>query len=253
MSLAAKKELLLPASAAPLQVFNTVSSFREWRQNAYEARKSVGLVATMGALHEGHLSLGMNPPLSHDASTVFDLLKVRRSLAENDLTVMSIFVNPAQFAPNEDLANYPRTLPEDLRVLTALSMSVPNPSSPELSVTRRASAVFVPTASEMYPSGISQDVRAQRGTFVEVKGYGHQMEGQSRPTFFRGVATVVTKLFNVIEVIRITSSRYALISMIPQCSQPTPILVKRTYNKHCYSGDFAKIFYSPIQIPNISI
>lgn len=252
MSLAAKKEFLLPAPAA-LQVFNTVASFREWRQKAYEARKSVGFVATMGALHEGHLSLGTNPPLSNNASTVFDLLEVRRSLAENDLTVMSIFVNPAQFAPNEDLANYPRTLPEDLRVLTALSLSVPNPSSPEHSVTRRASAVFVPTASEMYPSGISQDVTAQRGTFVEVKGYGHQMEGQSRPTFFRGVATVVTKLFNVIEVIRITSSWYTLISMILQCSPPTPILVKRTYNKHFSSGDFAKIFYSHIQIPNISM
>lgn len=166
---------------APLQVLDTVKSFREWRKKAYEERKSVGFVATMGALHEGHLSL------------------VRRSLTENDLTVLSIFVNPAQFAPSEDLASYPRTLPEDLRVLKALSVSVPDSSSPELSVTRTASAVFLPTASEMYPSGISQDVDVQRGTFVEVKGYGHQMEGRSRPTFFRGVATVVTKLFNVIE------------------------------------------------------
>jgi pantoate--beta-alanine ligase len=129
-----------------------------------------------------------------------DLIKVRRSLTENDLTVMSIFVNPAQFAPHEDLASYPRTLPEDLGVLTALSVSVPDPSSPELSVTRKASAVFAPIASEMYPSGINQDVAAQKGTFVEIKGYSHQMEGQSRPTFFRGVATVVTKLFNVIQV-----------------------------------------------------
>jgi pantoate--beta-alanine ligase len=120
-------------------------------------------------------------------------------LVENDLTVISIFVNPAQFAPHEDLASYPRTLPEDLRVLTALSVSVRNPSLPDLSITRKASAVFVPTASEIYPSGISQDIDAQKGTFVEVKGYGHQMEGQSRPTFFRGVATVVTKLFNIIE------------------------------------------------------
>lgn len=116
---------------------------------------------------------------------------------------MSIFVNPAQFAPSEDLASYPRTLPEDLRLLTALSVSVPNTSSPELSVTRKASAVFVPTPSEMYPSGISQDVDAQKGTFVEVKGYSHQIEGQSRPTFFRGVATVVTKLFNIIEASKV--------------------------------------------------
>jgi len=58
----------------------------------------------------------------------------------------------------------------------------------------------LPTVKEMYPSGIVQNVDAQKGTFIDVKGYGHQMEGQSRPTFFRGVATIVTKLFNAIEV-----------------------------------------------------
>ncbi len=60
--------------------------------------------------------------------------------------------------------------------------------------------MFVPTVDEMYPSGISQNTQEQKGTFVEVTGYGHQMEGRTRPTFFRGVATVVTKLFNAIEV-----------------------------------------------------
>lgn len=114
---------------------------------------------------------------------------VRRSLAENDLTVLSIFVNPAQFAPHEDLATYPRTLPRDLELLSEVSVSGRSPA-----------AVFVPTVNEMYPSGIVQSVDQQKGTFVEVKGYGHQMEGRTRPTFFRGVATVVTKLFNVIEV-----------------------------------------------------
>ena len=121
---------------------------------------------------------------------------MRRSLAENDLTVLSIFVNPAQFAPHEDLSTYPRTLPRDLELLSALT--VDTPSGP-----RSAAAVFVPTVHEMYPGGIVQDVGAQKGTFVEVKGYGHQMEGRTRPTFFRGVATVVTKLFNVIEVRRV--------------------------------------------------
>jgi pantoate--beta-alanine ligase len=128
----------------------------------------------MGALHDGHLSL------------------VRRSLLENDLTVLSIFVNPAQFAPHEDLATYPRTLAHDLESLTAQSVSVQ-------SLTRTPSAVFLPSVPEMYPSGINQQREMQKGTFVEVKGYGEQMEGRSRPGFFRGVATVVTKLFNIIQ------------------------------------------------------
>ncbi|KAH7915270.1 Pantoate-beta-alanine ligase [Hygrophoropsis aurantiaca] len=164
----------LPQSSIPL--FTTIASYREWRQKAFDERKSVGFVATMGALHDGHLSL------------------VQRSLAENDLTVVSIFVNPAQFAPHEDLSTYPRTLPGDLSLLTAQQVSVP-----DADLTRTPSAVFLPSVHEMYPSGISQDTTVQRGTFVEVKGYDHQMEGASRPTFFRGVATVVTKLFNAIQ------------------------------------------------------
>ncbi|KAF9240608.1 Nucleotidylyl transferase [Melanogaster broomeanus] len=129
----------------------------------------------MGALHAGHLSL------------------VRRSLTENDLTVVSIFVNPAQFAPHEDLNTYPRTLPQDLEQLAAQQVSA------AAGDVRMPSAVFLPGVSEMYPSGISQDVASQKGTFVEVKGYSHQMEGASRPTFFRGVATIVTKLFNIVQ------------------------------------------------------
>ncbi|KAJ7091463.1 Pantoate-beta-alanine ligase [Mycena belliarum] len=162
----------LPPSSIPL--FTTVAAFRQWREAARRDNKSVGFVPTMGALHDGHMTL------------------VRRSLAENDLTVLSIFVNPAQFAPHEDLATYPRTLPRDLEMLEAQTLSVPP-------ATRTPSAVFLPSVHEMYPAGIAQDVDAQRGTFVEVKGYGAQMEGKSRPTFFRGVATVVTKLFNAIE------------------------------------------------------
>jgi len=130
----------------------------------------------MGALHDGHLSL------------------VKHSLAENDLTVVSIFVNPAQFAPHEDLATYPRTLPHDLSLLSTLVYQPLGVNS-----LRTPSAVFVPSVKDIYPSGISQDVAEQKGTFIEVKGYGEQMEGRSRPTFFRGVATVVTKLFNIIQ------------------------------------------------------
>ncbi|KAG1881075.1 Nucleotidylyl transferase [Suillus subluteus] len=84
------------------------------------------------------------------------------SLAENELTVLSIFVTVGE-------------------------------------AVRKASAVFLPSVQDMYPSGISQDVSAQKGAFVEMKGYGHQMEGASRPTFFRGVVTVVTKLFNAVQ------------------------------------------------------
>ncbi|KAH9930349.1 Pantoate-beta-alanine ligase [Fomitopsis serialis] len=164
----------------PIPIFTTVASYREWRRKAFDAKQTVGFVATMGALHEGHLAL------------------VKRSLAANDLTVLSIFVNPAQFAPHEDLATYPSTLPRDLESLSAMSLQVKVQGSNE-PLTRTPSAVFLPTVSEMYPSGISQDVSLQKGTFVEVKGYGHQMEGQSRPTFLRGVATVVTKLFNAVE------------------------------------------------------
>ncbi|KAI6113001.1 Pantoate-beta-alanine ligase [Pisolithus sp. B1] len=157
-----------------IPILDSVASCRTWRQKAFSDNKSVGFVPTMGALHEGHLCL------------------VRRSLAENDLTVVSIFVNPAQFAPHEDLATYPRTLSRDLELLVAEEVHVAN-------AVRSPSAVFLPGVQDIYPSGISQNVESQKGTFVEVKGYSHQMEGKSRPTFFRGVATVATKLFNVVQ------------------------------------------------------
>ncbi|KAJ3927909.1 MAG: pantothenate synthetase [Lentinula lateritia] len=179
-------------SESDIPIYTTVASYREWRRKAFVENRSVGFVPTMGALHEGHLDL------------------VRKSLAENDLTVLSIFVNPAQFSPHEDLETYPRTLEHDLKLLSQqqhiLLSNTPNTHSTspitggQPSHIRRPSAVFLPSVSEMYPHGISQDARQQRGTFVEVKGYAdEQMEGKSRPGFFRGVATVVTKLFNVIQ------------------------------------------------------
>lgn len=164
------------STSTHIPVYTTIEDYRIWRNKAFEDKKSVGFVPTMGALHDGHLSL------------------VKRSLVENDLTVVSIFVNPAQFAPHEDLATYPRTLLHDLSLLSTLECQ-PTDVHPS----RTPSAVFVPSVKDMYPSGISQDVAEQTGTFVEVKGYGEQMEGRSRPTFFRGVATVVAKLFNIIQ------------------------------------------------------
>jgi pantoate--beta-alanine ligase len=179
---------------------------------------------------------------------------VRRSLAENDLTVVSIFVNPGQFAPHEDLASYPRTLPRDLELLSAEEVTVSNLAAP---ISRTPSAVFVPSVSEIYPSGIVQNVAEQKGTFVEVKGYSHQMEGQSRPTFFRGIATVVSKLFNVIQVSTPNSFLvdpwlHKLISFQLPPSLQKLTLARKIYNRHCSSNVSVETCYSPIPSQIIS-
>ena len=117
--------------------------------------RSVGLVPTMGALHEGHLAL------------------VRAARAENAGVIASIFVNPTQFGPNEDLAAYPRTLETDLSLLEREGVDI----------------VFTPTSSEMYPPGFQ--------TSIDVSEVSQGLEGARRPGHFRGVATVVAKLFNL--------------------------------------------------------
>jgi pantoate--beta-alanine ligase len=121
-----------------------------------EQDKSVGLVPTMGALHEGHLSL----------------VKEARQMC--DIVVVSVFVNPTQFGPNEDFAHYPRDLTKDTALLTDYNVDY----------------IFAPTAEEMYPKGYA--------TYVTVEGLSDQLEGASRPGHFRGVATVVTVLLNTI-------------------------------------------------------
>ncbi|BGP43269.1 pantoate-beta-alanine ligase [Rhodotorula kratochvilovae] len=157
--------------SAPFPILTSVPALRAWRARIAQKGESVGFVPTMGALHEGHLSL------------------VKASLAANDHTIVSIFVNPAQFAPTEDLATYPRTLTSDLAALSSLPGG-------------GVSALFLPPVEALYPSGITTDVSAQRGAFVEVKGLQEVMEGASRPGFFRGVATVVLKLFNLVQPTR---------------------------------------------------
>jgi pantoate--beta-alanine ligase len=134
-------------------VFRTVADLRAWRARA----KGVGLFPTMGYLHEGHLSL------------------VRACRDENAQSVVSIFVNPTQFGPGEDLERYPRDEARDLQMLDA----------------ERVDAVFAPSADEMYPAGFT--------TYVEVEGLTQRLEGASRPTHFRGVTTVVTKLLNIVQ------------------------------------------------------
>lgn len=121
-----------------------------WRKRGL----SVGFVPTMGALHAGHAAL------------------VRRSSAENDRTIVSVFVNPLQFGPNEDYGRYPRALPADRALVAAAG----------------AAAVYAPSAKDMYPEGFR--------THVEVEGLSDLYCGRYRPGHFRGVATVVLKLFN---------------------------------------------------------
>jgi pantoate--beta-alanine ligase len=105
--------------------------------------------------------------------------------------------------PQDNLMAYPRTLPQDVKLLEQVEITVPVDKSG--SVKRTVSAVFAPSVSEMYPSGIARNFEEQKGTFVEVVGYGHQMEGMSRAPIFRGITTVVTKFFNVIQVNRPSS------------------------------------------------
>ena len=133
-------------------VTRAIADFRAWRASAVG---TLGLVPTMGYLHEGHLSL------------------VRAAMRDNARTAVTIFVNPTQFAPNEDLARYPRDEARDLALLEAEGVD----------------AVFAPSPEEMY--------RPDASTFVSVEKLTDRLEGASRPTHFRGVTTIVLKLFQI--------------------------------------------------------
>lgn len=119
--------------------------------------KKVGFVPTMGALHQGHLSL------------------VRAARAQCGAVVVSIFVNPTQFGPNEDFAKYPRSFDQDKDMLERAGVD----------------CIFYPTVEEMYPEGAA--------TWVTVEGLSDKLDGRSRPGHFRGVSTVVSKLFNIVQ------------------------------------------------------
>jgi pantoate--beta-alanine ligase len=130
----------------------------------------------MGALHAGHLSL------------------IRLAAAENSAVVVSIYVNPTQFGVHEDLDSYPKTWEQDCKLLMDLDRELANDGGKMGNIT----AVFAPTTAVMYPSGRpGQEVDA-KGSFVTITPVGERLEGASRPTFFRGVATVCMKLLNIV-------------------------------------------------------
>ncbi|MCR6556135.1 pantoate--beta-alanine ligase, partial [Aeromonas sp. CPF2-S1] len=140
-------------------VVNNPAALREQIGQWHREGRAIAFVPTMGNLHQGHLTL------------------VEEARRHGDKVVVSIFVNPLQFDKAEDLANYPRTLEQDCAALEAAGVDL----------------VFTPTPEIMYPQGLASQ------TFVEVPGISSLLEGALRPGHFRGVSTVVTKLFNLVQ------------------------------------------------------
>jgi pantoate--beta-alanine ligase len=140
-----------------MNILRTIHDMTSVSRAMRGAGQRLGLVPTMGALHEGHLSL------------------VRAAKEQCDAVAVSIFVNPLQFGPKEDFAKYPRTLERDSDLLEKEGVD----------------CLFAPTAEEMYP--------AETVTYVTVKGLSEKLCGRSRPGHFRGVTTVVSKLFHIVE------------------------------------------------------
>jgi pantoate--beta-alanine ligase len=138
-----------------MKTLSTIAALRQALAPKRHAGKTIGLCPTMGYLHVGHMEL------------------VKASKSRNDITVVTIFVNPTQFAPNEDLSTYPRDLERDLKMLKAEGVDY----------------VFTPTVEEMYPGG--------EETIVETVKLSKVLMGKIRPGHFRGVATVCNKLFNI--------------------------------------------------------
>jgi pantoate--beta-alanine ligase len=140
-----------------MQISQPVAAMRSACREARAGGKRLGLIPTMGALHDGHLSL------------------VRAAKAQSDIVAVSIFVNPTQFAPNEDFSKYPRTFERDCELLEKEGVDL----------------LFAPAVEEMYPQ--------KPITYVTVEGLSDKLCGKSRPGHFRGVTTVVAKLFHIIE------------------------------------------------------
>ncbi|KAI1775728.1 Nucleotidylyl transferase [Hypoxylon cercidicola] len=163
--------------SSPIRILRTVDAVRKWRKPQYLDHRIVGLVPTMGALHEGHMSL------------------IRAAARESHHVIVSTYVNPAQFGIKEDLASYPVTWESDCKILAKLDRELADDGGN----LGRISAVFAPTTPEMYPSGFPGQEVDSMGSFVVLTPISDLLEGGTRPTFFRGVATVCMKLFNIVQ------------------------------------------------------
>jgi pantoate--beta-alanine ligase len=146
-----------------MQIVSSIAAMQRLAKKWQRAGTRIGFVPTMGYLHAGHLSL---------------VKRARQAVGKNGRLVVSIYVNPTQFAPTEDLSKYPRDLKRDLKLLRELKVD----------------AVFTPSDAEMYPN------KSENGfsNYVVEEKLSQSMEGASRPTHFRGVTTVVAKLFNIV-------------------------------------------------------
>lgn len=140
-----------------MKIVSTIAELKAALKATRKQKRSVGFVPTMGALHEGHVAL------------------LAQAVAENDVTVLSIFVNPTQFAPNEDYSRYPRTFDEDCLRAQQAGVDI----------------VFAPAPEEIYPAGWS--------TYIDVENVTEGLCGRYRPGHFRGVATVVYRLFRLVQ------------------------------------------------------
>ena len=140
-----------------MKLLRTPAELIKWSENIHRKGLTIGLVPTMGYLHEGHLSL------------------IKRARKENDIVVLSIFVNPIQFGPQEDFEKYPRDFKRDEKMAKGAGADI----------------VFYPSRKDMYPEGYK--------TYLEVKELQDKLCGGSRLGHFRGVATVVAKLFNIVQ------------------------------------------------------
>jgi pantoate--beta-alanine ligase len=139
-----------------MKIITSIEAMKKWSGLTHSKRKTIGFVATMGCLHEGHLSL------------------IKASTAKCDTTVVSIFVNPTQFSPNEDFDSYPRSIKPDKLLLKTTGIDI----------------LFHPKQRDLYPKKFQ--------TYVMVEDKAKYLCGASRPQFFRGVNTIVLKLFNII-------------------------------------------------------